>query len=141
MCEVAGPPGRRERELNSCQRSADEWSMNHSPVVIDSAVDPVEAALGKLLAEHPDSIVEAVRGESAPVVVPMPPTVPIRPHQLLGAATVLDVVVPADRAVVARLWAQARSRGIAAGSVRLLKAPGDSATLYFLDVRHRHDVM
>lgn len=104
-------------------------------------VPAAEHALEALLARHPRAIVEAVQAESSPVPVPVPGSVPLRHHRLLEHDTLLDFVVPEDQPVVARLWAEARRRGISSGTVRRRDEPSAPTMLYFVDARADHGVM
>ena len=106
------------------------------------ASDGTESALLTLLDRHPEAIVFAVRGEGTPRPVPVPRTVPLGNHELVdGDRRLMDEVLPADRAVVAKLWGQARTQGAATAPVRLVNDPGHPASLFFLDVRPTHRVM
>ncbi len=53
----------------------------------------------------------------------------------------MDELIPADRAVVAKLWGQARTQGAAVAVVHRVSEPDKPSNLYLLDVRHRHQVM
>ncbi|HZT64575.1 MAG TPA: sensor domain-containing diguanylate cyclase [Acidimicrobiales bacterium] len=107
----------------------------------DPSTDPLEVALLTLLERHPDALVGAVGGDVSPWVVPIPESVPVDGHRRVDAATLLDVVTPADRVVVAKLWGQARAQGAASAPLRLAEDPDRQVNLYFLDLRYRHGVM
>jgi diguanylate cyclase (GGDEF)-like protein/PAS domain S-box-containing protein len=64
-----------------------------------------------------------------------------RGHPRLVRDSVIEMVTPADRAVVARLWWQARSSGLASASVHLLDADPGKATLSIFDLRSRLGVL
>ena len=106
------------------------------------ATDSVESALLTLLARHPDALVLAVRGEGTPRRVPIPASIPLGAHDRVDIDhNLMDEVVPADRAVVAKLWGQARTQGAAMAPVRRVSDPETPSNLYFLDVRKQHQVM
>ncbi len=87
-------------------------------------------------------MVFAVRGEGTPRAVAVPPSIPLRAHERVGVdRKLMDEVIPSDRAVVAKLWGQARTQGAAMAPLRLISAPGVPSNLYFLDVRQKHRVM
>ena len=72
----------------------------------------------------------------------MPRTVPLIRHEVAeGGGQLMDQVIPADRAVVAKLWGRARTQGAAVATVRRVSDPENPSNLYLLDVRHRHQVM
>lgn len=105
-----------------------------------SFADPVEEAFLALLEEHPDARVGAI-ADSPTGLLPLPPGVPVGPQaRRLAENSVADLVVPADRSVVARLWWQARTFGMASGAIRLQHDPG-KATVSFFDLRPRYGVM
>ena len=58
-----------------------------------------------------------------------------------GDAQLMDEVIPADRALIAKLWGQACTQGAAVAAVRRVSDPDNPSNLYLLDVRHRHQVM
>jgi len=87
-------------------------------------------------------MVFAVRGEGTPRAVAVPPSIPLRAHERVGVdRKLMDEVVPSDRAVVAKLWGQARTQGAAMAPLRLISDPEVPSNLYFLDVRQKHRVM
>ena len=107
-----------------------------------ASTDSIESALLTLLARHPDALVLAVRGEGTPRRVPVPASIPLGAHDRVDVErNLMDEVVPADRAVVAKLWGQARTQGAAMAPVRLVSDPETPSNLYFLDVRKQHQVM
>src|ERR1700693_3883507 len=55
-------------------------------------------------------------------------------------ATMVDLVVPADRMIVVTTWERARSDGIAMGLVRTVHEPEQYVTLTILDARARYGV-
>jgi len=106
------------------------------------ADDAIESALLTLLQRHPDGAVFAISGGGVPRPVPVPRTVPLVRHEVAqGDAQLMDEVIPADRAVVAKLWGQARTQGAAVATVRRVSDPENPSNLYLLDVRHRHQVI
>ncbi|HWG72507.1 MAG TPA: sensor domain-containing diguanylate cyclase [Acidimicrobiales bacterium] len=104
-------------------------------------VDPIEAALRLLLQGHPGAEVAAVDGLASLADCPIPGWVRVSEDRIVAARTMLEMVVPADRVVVARLWGQARLRGSAVGPVRLQRQPERAGSLYMFDLRQRHGVM
>ena len=106
------------------------------------AVEAIESALQTLLQRHPDGVVFAISGGGVPKPMPVPGTIPLVRHESAsGAAQLMDEVIPADRALVAKLWGQARTQGAAVAVVRRVSDPENPSNLYLLDVRHRHQVM
>src|SRR5271166_6125724 len=94
------------------------------------AVDAIESALLTLLQQHPDGVVFAVSGGGVPRPVPVPRTVPLLRHEIAeGDVQLMDEVIPADRAVVAKLWGQARTQGAAVAVVRRVSDPDNPANL------------
>jgi diguanylate cyclase (GGDEF)-like protein/PAS domain S-box-containing protein len=106
-----------------------------------AAADPVEAALLALLAADPGALVGTVGGEDSPRLVPVPASVPVADHPQMGVESMLDLVEPADRVVVAKLWGQARTQGVAVGPVRRIGHDGPPTRLYLFDLRFGHGVM
>ena len=106
------------------------------------AVEAIESALQTLLQRHPDGVVFAISGGGVPKPMPVPGTIPLVRHESAsGDAQLMDEVIPADRALVAKLWGQARTQGAAVAVVRRVSDPENPSNLYLLDVRHRHQVM
>jgi diguanylate cyclase (GGDEF)-like protein/PAS domain S-box-containing protein len=115
-----------------------------TPPSSDTPVDVVDRiirALTTLLERFPDAPVAAIGGLVSPVMVPVPGSLSLGDQPVLTAGSTLDVVVPADRVVVTKLWGQARSQGIACGPVRMLEHPDRPTILYFVDARSVHGVM
>ncbi len=106
------------------------------------AVEAIESALLTLLQRHPDGVVFAISGGGVPKPAPVPGTIPLVRHQVAeGDGQLMDEVIPADRALVAKLWGQAHAQGAAVATVRRVSDPENPSNLYLLDVRHRHQVM
>lgn len=107
-----------------------------------ATTDPIEQAFQELLHLHPDARVGAVAAENPSGVIPLPGEVPVgRDARRLTQSSLLDVVSPPDRAIVARLWWQARTAGSASGSVRLVHDGPAKATLSFFDLSRRYGVL
>src|SRR5882757_666164 len=53
-------------------------------------------------------------------------------------ATMVDLVVPADRMIVVTTWERARSTGIAIGLVRTVHEPERHVTVTIVDARSRY---
>ena len=104
-------------------------------------LDSVEAALNLLIERHPAVDVAAVDASPTPALVAIPDSLQVPKDRVLDASTVVDLVVPEDRAIVAKLWGIARTRGTAMASVRLQRKPDAAGYLYLFDLRHRHGVM
>jgi diguanylate cyclase (GGDEF)-like protein/PAS domain S-box-containing protein len=111
-----------------------------SQVPADEVVDRVTRGLTLLLEKFPRAPVAAIGGAVSPVMVSLPGSLPLGDHPPLKAASTFDVVVPADRVVVAKLWGQARSQGVACAPVRMIERPERPCMLYLLDARPVHGV-
>ena len=100
------------------------------------------AALGSLLAAHPDAVVAAFAEDGVRIAIP--DSFPLGEHQALAVpaerTTMLDVVLPADRLAVVAAWERARRHAIAVTSVHALAHPDTRFTLSMLDVRERYGV-
>ena len=98
------------------------------------------AAFATLLAAHPNAVVAALADDGFRVA--MPDTFPMGEHRALAVpsdrATMLDVVVPADRIGVVAAWERARRDGMAVTGVHVLSDPGTRLTLTMLDARGRY---
>ncbi len=97
--------------------------------------------LEALLSDHPDALVTAVAGSTVPQLVRVPDSLGIDPDRVANdPRSYIDQFEPEDRAVVAKLWGEARSRGVAVAPIRL---PGTDtlASLYMLDLRRDHGVI
>ncbi|MGA2930627.1 MAG: diguanylate cyclase [Acidimicrobiales bacterium] len=106
------------------------------------ALDAIESALLTLLERHPDGFVFAISAEGIPKPAPVPRTVPLLRHQLVGGdVKLMDELIPADRSLVTKLWGQARTQGAAVATVRRVSDPDNPSNLYLLDVRHKYQVM
>jgi hypothetical protein len=60
-------------------------------------------------------------------------------HPVLGARSALDLVDSADRVSIISAWD--RVREIGAAQIRVRLRGGEDATLYFFDLRERHEVL
>ena len=103
--------------------------------------DGIEKALAALLEAHPTAEVAAIDALASPALVPVPPSVGVAREQMAGAPTMLELVVPADRVIAAKLWGQAHRHGTASAPVRLERQPDRPGFLCFFDVRAVHGVM
>lgn len=103
--------------------------------------DAIERALAAMLEAHPTAEVAAIDALASPALVPVPPSVGVAREQMAGAPTMLELVVPADRVVAAKLWGQAHRNGTASAPVRLERRPDRPGFLCLFDVRAVHGVM
>lgn len=96
-------------------------------------------ALGSLLARSRTAIVAALADDG--FRIEMPATFELGGHQALAIpadrATMLDVVVPADRLAVVGLWDRAQRTGMEIGAVHALSDPDRLLTITVVDVRDR----
>lgn len=102
----------------------------------DPDVDGTEMTLEQLLEMHPDSGLGALGSNG--FFVPMPASIAVGDHPVLQARTGTDLVVPADRVPLAKVWIDAPTTGGGRLDVRLLD--GRHATCHLLDERARHGV-
>lgn len=111
------------------------------PEALSGSAPTPASVLATLLCDHPGALVVAVAGSTAPRQVPVPASLGIDPQRLAqDTGGYIDQMRPEDRAVVAKLWGLARSRGAAFAPFRL---PGTDvpASLYMLDLRRDHGVI
>ncbi len=103
-----------------------------------AATRTVDAVLASLLARHPRATVASINEDA--VVVATPPGVPVAStHRLIGEdGSTLNFVVPQDRSVIVNLYVQARTSGLATGTVRLAGEPDHPVTAHFVDCRSVH---
>jgi PAS domain-containing protein len=98
------------------------------------------AGFATLLAAHPDAIVAAMADDGFRIA--LPDAFPLAEHRALGLpaerATMLDVVVPADRIGVVAAWERARRDGIAMAAVHAASDPEQRLTLTMIDARERY---
>jgi diguanylate cyclase (GGDEF)-like protein/PAS domain S-box-containing protein len=101
-----------------------------------------QAALQTLLATHPDAVVAALADDGFRVA--LPDSFDLRDHRALAVptdrATMLDIVVAADRLAVVTAWERARTSGIGVAAVRALSDPGTRLTLSIVDARDDYGV-
>jgi diguanylate cyclase (GGDEF)-like protein/PAS domain S-box-containing protein len=101
--------------------------------------DQAEAALEAFLRAHPDARVGAVSPDGAGLI-PLPADVPIgSSFERLTAASAVGAVAKADRALVARLWWQARVTGTASATIQL-DGDKEKATIGLFDLRRHYGV-
>jgi PAS domain S-box-containing protein len=117
--------------------------MLDDPTRADQAVsDPINASLLTLLDRYPTALVFAVGGSYSPRAIPLPESVPVKDHEVVdGTRDLLDEVLPADRVVVAKMWGQARSQGVAVAPIRLVSDPLHPWNFYLLDLRGTYQAM
>jgi diguanylate cyclase (GGDEF)-like protein/PAS domain S-box-containing protein len=113
----------------------------HSQAPADEVLDRNTRALTALLQRFPQARVAAIGGRASAILVPVPASLPLGDHPVLTASSMLDVVVPVDRVVIAKLWGQARSQAIACGQIRMIERPEQPCMVYVVDVRSVHGVM
>jgi diguanylate cyclase (GGDEF)-like protein/PAS domain S-box-containing protein len=101
-----------------------------------------DAALTTLLASRRQTVVAATAEDG--FRVELPASLDVAGHQALpvpaARATILDVVVPADRIAVVATWERARRAGMAACAVHAASDPRRRLSLSIVDVRHSHGV-
>jgi diguanylate cyclase (GGDEF)-like protein/PAS domain S-box-containing protein len=104
-----------------------------------SRIDPddVESGFWALLASHPQAGVTAIAAHG--LFVPLPATIVVPGHPVVGARSALDLVESEHRVGVIDAWDRARDLGAALVQVRL--RGGQDAALYFFDTRARHGVL
>ena len=101
----------------------------------------LDVLLRDLLRDHPEALVVATSGDTAPRRVPLPESLGIDASRAPSdEGSMLERLVPEDRAVVPKLWGQARTRGAAVAPVRLIGAE-KASNLYMLDLRRDHGVI
>ena len=107
-----------------------------------AATDDVDAGLRAFVGRHPAALVLALAVDPAPRAVPVPVSLRLGPHGTMILERGLpEEVVPEDRPVVARLWAEVSRRGVAVGPIRRSQDPEVPGNLYLFDVRARHGVV
>ena len=92
-----------------------------------------------LLREHHDALVCGIAGNG--LIVPVPQSVGLWGQKLIEGRALIDNVVAADRATVARAWVRALEEGAAVDRVRLQRQPSTWTTLHFIDLREVHGVL
>jgi hypothetical protein len=101
-----------------------------------------QAAVRTLLATHPDAVVAALADDG--FRIPLPDSFELGEHRPLAVpaerATMLDIVVAADRIAVVTAWERARKSGIGVTAVHALSDPGTRLTLSIVDARDDHGV-
>lgn len=103
--------------------------------------DAIEQALAAMLEAHPTAEVAAIDALASPALVAVPASVGVASERIAGARTVLELVVPADRVVAAKLWGRAHRQGVASAAVRLEGRPERPGFLSLFDLRAVHGVM
>ena len=110
----------------------------------DSVSPPVDAldALDALVQNLPGALFCALGDDG--FRIPTPASLELSEQQIIPVpadrATMVDLVVPADRMVVITTWERARATGIAMGQVRTVHQPDEYVTVTILDARSRHGV-
>jgi diguanylate cyclase (GGDEF)-like protein/PAS domain S-box-containing protein len=99
--------------------------------------DDVESGFRALLASHPRAGVTAIDAHG--LFVPLPSTIELQGHRVLGARSALDLVESEHRVAVIDAWDRARDLGAAFVQVHL--RGGQDAALYFFDTRPRHGAL
>lgn len=103
--------------------------------------DAIEEALTALLEAHPTAEVAAIDALASPALVPVPASVGVARDHMAEAPTMLELVVPADRVIAAKLWGRAHRHGTASAPVRLERRPDRPGYLCLFDLRAVHGVM
>ena len=110
----------------------------------DSVSPPVDAldALDALVQNLPGALFCALGDDG--FRIPTPAALELSEQQIIPVpadrATMVDLVVPADRMVVVTTWERARATGIAMGQVRTVHQPDEYVTVTILDARSRYGV-
>ncbi|HXN36623.1 MAG TPA: diguanylate cyclase [Solirubrobacteraceae bacterium] len=99
----------------------------------------IELAAESLLREHPEALVCGLSTNG--LIVPIPQSVALRGQATIEGRAVIDSVVGADRNTVVDLWQRVQREGSVRGMVRLLSKPSRWVTVYFLDLRHVHEIL
>ena len=108
----------------------------------ESEPDGPQRALAALLAAHPDAIVAGLANDGYRIA--LPDGFALGDRQTLAVpplrATMVDVVVPADRLAVVAAWERTRAHGIGVTAVHALHDPDRRLTLSMFDVCERYGV-
>jgi diguanylate cyclase (GGDEF)-like protein/PAS domain S-box-containing protein len=110
----------------------------------ESVSPPVDAldALDALVQNLPGALFCALGDDG--FRVPTPDALELSEQQIIPVpvdrATMVDLVVPADRMVVVTTWERARATGIAMGQVRTVHQSDEYVTVTILDARSRYGV-
>jgi diguanylate cyclase (GGDEF)-like protein/PAS domain S-box-containing protein len=99
----------------------------------------IEVAAESLLREHPEALVCGLSTNG--LIVPIPQAMVLRGQTAIEGRAVIDSVVAADRNTVVDLWQRVQHEGSVRGTVRLLSKPSRWVTIYFLDLRHLHEIL
>jgi diguanylate cyclase (GGDEF)-like protein/PAS domain S-box-containing protein len=97
----------------------------------------VELGLRALLASNPRAGVTAIDAHG--LFVPLPATLGLHGHRVLGARSALDLVGSSHRVEVIDAWDRVRASGFSRVQVPL--RGGEDAALYFFDTRESHGVL
>ncbi len=134
MTQGRGP---REAEAAADVRSPAAGAPPTGGAADEASTRTVDAVLASLLARHPRGLVVSINEDA--VVVRTPEGLPVAStHRLLQAGSTLDIVIPEDRSVIVNLYVQARTAGLATGTVRLADNPDTPVTANFVDCRSVH---
>ncbi|SDI84342.1 PAS domain S-box-containing protein/diguanylate cyclase (GGDEF) domain-containing protein [Frankineae bacterium MT45] len=99
-----------------------------------------EHVLNRLLKTHPDASVVAIGPDG--LFRAMPPEVPLTRHTVIsGHASALELVTPSDIEPVIDAWKRLLDQGAAMVDVHPLEGADLTMGIYFVDVRHRYDVV
>lgn len=99
------------------------------------------AALKRFLARCPGAAVAAVTGDAAARFTELPGGLVDPAQPRLDAASLVDVVAPADRKMVSKVWARARLAGAATAQVSLADGLAEKGFLSFFDLRDEHGIL
>ena len=100
-------------------------------------VPALNAALDALLADHPHALVAAITQDG---LFTEAARLPITSHRVASGRSAIDLVVPADRIVIADAWARTRQLGAARAVVHLRSAPDVAVVMEFIDQTDRFGV-
>lgn len=101
--------------------------------------DQAEAALEAFLRAHPEARVGAVSPDGAGLI-PLPAALPIgNSFERLTTESAVSAVAKGDRALIARLWWQARVTGTASATIQL-DGDAEKVTVGLFDLRRNYGV-
>jgi diguanylate cyclase (GGDEF)-like protein/PAS domain S-box-containing protein len=104
--------------------------------------ETLEGALRALVSKHPEALVTALADDG--FRIPMPGTLELAEQQVIPVpadrATMVDLVVPADRMTVITTWERARGTGMAMSVVHLSSDPERPVSLTIIDAHEPHGV-
>jgi diguanylate cyclase (GGDEF)-like protein/PAS domain S-box-containing protein len=101
--------------------------------------DAAESALAAVMALHPDAHISAI-GPSG-MFIPLPDSIELGDHRpITGCRTAAELMVSADKPVVAAAWFKVVDEGVADCTVHLAASPESPVQLHLVDVNATHGV-